>query len=74
MGQKHELAKVELIFLLKITRGYLFFVSKFVGNVLKRSYSIALQQIEIKTSIRNTVCGLDDAKVTHFNMGVYGEQ
>ena len=32
-----------------------------------------LQQNEIKTSIRNTVCVLDDANVMHFNMGVYGE-
>ena len=44
----------------------IFFVLKFVENVLNRSYSIALQQIEIKTNIRNTVCGMDDAQVTHF--------
>ena len=51
----------------------IFFVLKFVENVLNRSYIIALQQIEIKTNIRNTVCGMDDAKVTHFNMSVYRE-
>ena len=44
----------------------IFFVLKFVENVLNRSYIIALQQIEIKTNIRNTVCGMDDAQVTHF--------
>ena len=44
----------------------IFYVSKFVENVLNRSYSIALQQVEIKTNIQNTVCGMDDAQVTHF--------
>ena len=60
------------LFVFKITRGY-FFVSKIVENVLNRSYSIALQQIEIKTNIRNTVCGMYDAQVTHLCMGAYGE-
>ena len=50
-----------------------FFASNFAENVPKRSCSIALQQIEVETSIWTAVCGMDDAKVTHFNMGIYGE-
>ena len=59
LGVEHSL------FVFKITHGYLF-VSKFVENVLNLSYSIALQQIEIKTNIQNTVCGMDDVQVKHF--------
>ena len=65
--------RVEHSYLCLKLHAAIFFVSKFVENVLNRSYSIALQQIEIKTNIRNTVGGMDDAQVTHLCMGAYGE-